>query len=139
MIKTPWILRLPANVRNNPAWIAIGAIFLITGVSFLAGFSDPSSISSKLPGGALNVWGALLASSGCSLIWATLRLNLLLERFTLRTLTWLCIGYAGWAVSAVGVSRATGVCLLSAALSSVFIVRAAVINLILDPPRNDNG
>ncbi len=129
--RKPWILRLPRGVRANPAWIFIGFLFFVSGASLLTGLAEPTTISRALPPFFLNVWGGCIAAGGLTLIWATVKIDILLEKFILRVLSVLIVLYGGWAISAVGIGRAAVTTVLILMIVVVFEIRLAIINLII--------
>ncbi len=129
--RKPWILRLPQGIRNNPAWIFIGGLFAISGLSLMFGLAEPTTISRALPPFFLNVWGGCITAGGLTLVWATVRIDFLLEKFILRVLSVLIILYGGWAIAVVGLSRAAVTSVLILMLSVIFEIRLAVINLVV--------
>ncbi len=123
------------SVRNNPAWIFIGGLFVVAGLSMLFGVAEPNAIQQRLNSvpGVLNGWGLGLALGGSGLVYATLRSDVILERLTLRILSLSLVVYGLWALMAVGFKRAAVTAALCAMLVFVFEIRIAVIELIFKP------
>lgn len=130
--RKPWILRLPPGVINNPAWIFIGALFVLAGIGVLAGATSDTSISQRLEPFVRQAWGLALFVGGLLMVVTTIHPDLLLERFVLRVLSIIFITYAGWAVAVVG-ARAIITAVMCLVLVAVFEVRIAVIRQILSP------
>lgn len=126
MPKTPWIMRLPRGLREQPAWVFIGVLVALSGLSFLFGLSQ-SSISEAVGPTVLRVWGAFLFLSGSGVVASTLAARPALEKLALRVLS-LCMGvYLGWLLTVVEFSRAIMGVVLGAVLIGLAEIRIAVL------------
>lgn len=128
--RKPLMMRIPVGLREQPAWVFIGILFLSSGVGYLTGFTE-SNITHALGATGLRVWGGVLTLSGMLLIVATLRARPALEKLALRILTCNLIAYAGWLLAIVPIRRATTTVILSTALILIAEVRVLHLKLLI--------
>lgn len=130
--RMPWILRLPAGVRNNPAWIFIGSFFMISGFTLVTGVGGSPTVKAVLPPYFMNIWGALILLGGGGLIYATIKADILLERLLLRTLSISLVVYLVWIIGAAGIGRSIVSTALGLTLVVIFEIRVAVIKQLIN-------
>ena len=126
----PLLLRLPRGLREQPAWIFIGFLVGLTGLSYLIGFSQ-SSISTVVGANALRVWGAFLAFSGFAVVYATFQAKPAFEKLALRTLSICMFVYCGWVLTVIDIRRAAVTTALVLTLVSMAEIRVAVLKALL--------
>jgi hypothetical protein len=137
MKKLPWVMRLPPGLREQPAWILIGVIGVLAGLSYTFGLAESTSITRVLDPVWLKVWGGFLAGSGMLVIAATWMRNRPLERLALRALSLSLLVYAGWILTAIPLSRAVFTISTCAALVCLSEIRVAVLRMAMRPlPRH---
>lgn len=135
--RTPWILRLPAGLRHQPAWVWIGFLIGLAGVSYVVGFTE-SSVTEEVPQATVRVWGAFLTLGGFGVMWATLRANAALEKLALRVMSTCMTVYIGWLMIIVEFRRAVFGLALVVSLVGLAEVRIAVLKLWLNS-QDDGG
>jgi hypothetical protein len=94
MTKTPWVMRLPRGLRDQPAWVFIGFLVTLGGLGFVTGLTE-SSVSQAIGTTGLRVWGAVLLLSGLGVLSATLSAKPALEKLALRVLSLCMFVYVG--------------------------------------------
>ncbi len=133
MTKTPWIMRLPQGVREQPAWIFIGLLLSLVGLSYATGVTT-SSISQVITTVGLRVWGSILFIAGLMVIMSVVRAKVAFEKFALRIMSMVLFCYVGWIVTAIDWKRAA----MTVALGLIVIcsaeVRIAFLKLQLQAP-----
>lgn len=132
MSKVPWVFRLPPGLREQPAWVFIGTLVALVGLSYLLGFSS-SSVTLVISELWLRVWGGVLFVAGTLVLLGTIRANKPLEMMALRIQSVCLLLYTVWVISAVGISRATLTIMLCVILVLLSEIRIAVIKVILRP------
>lgn len=105
--------RLPMGLREQPAWVFIGFMFLAVGLGYATGLVE-SSVARTVGGWPLQVWGITLALSGLLLMVATIRGRPALERFALRAVTCALFTYCIWLLTVTTPARAGIVYILAA-------------------------
>lgn len=129
-VRPPLLMRLPPGLRDQPAWVFIGFLVGMVGLSYLTGITE-SSISHAVGKTGLHVWGAFLMCSGFGVVWATISANHALERFTLRLLSLCLLVYMGWLLTVVDWRRAVMNVALTIVLVFLAEVRVAVLRSLL--------
>lgn len=105
MGKPPLILRLPVGLCEQPAWVFIGSLIFLTGLSYLSGFTE-SMISHAIGTVGLRVWGGILSLAGFLLVWATIAARPSLEKLSLRIMSCSLAAYAGYLLTVTSFTRA---------------------------------
>lgn len=136
--RTPWILRLPAGLRHQPAWVWIGLLLGLAGVSYVVGFTE-SSITEAVPPATVRVWGFFLAFGGFGVMVATLRADAALEKLALRVMSVCMAVYMGWLLVVVDFRRAVFGLALVVSLIGLAEVRIAVLKLWLNSKDDGSG
>lgn len=131
--RPPWVMRLPAGLREQPAWIFIGTLSLLTGLSYLLGLAGSSTINQVLAPTWLRLWGGILCLSGMLVVVSTIRASRALERLALRFLSLCLLVYMGWVLTAVSLSRAALTVMLCVSLVGLSEIRVAVVRALLQP------
>lgn len=126
-------MRLPGGLRDQPAWVFIGALCTLAGLSYLLGIAESTSITRVLDPVWLRVWGGFLFVSGGLLTYSTWVGAKALERMSLRFLSLGFLVYMGWVLAAVPLSRATLSVTTVLALVVLSEIRAAVLKMLLRP------
>lgn len=126
----PWIMRLPRGLREQPAWIFIGAMIGLAGVSYLTGLTE-SSVSRAVGPVGLQIWGAILAVSGFGLVFAVIHADPILERLTLRGLSVCIIVYLAWLFTIVEWDRLVMSAVLVLILVFIAEIRIAVLKVLI--------
>lgn len=107
--------RVPIGVREQPAWIFIGVMFVLVGLGYVTG-TTKSMLTEAIGTVGLHIWGTSLVLSGLLLIVATTRARPSLEKFALRVLSANIFAYAGWLLTVVPWNRAATTVILSSSL-----------------------
>jgi hypothetical protein len=132
-----WVTRLPRGLQEQPAWVFIGTLVALAGLSYLLGLSQSSAVAQVLSDNWIRTWGGFLCASGCLVMISTLLANKPLERLSLRLLSLGLFVYMGWVVTAVSWDQATITSAMSIALIGAAEIRVALIKRILRPiPHN---
>lgn len=126
-------MRLPGGVRDQPSQIFIGALLALSGLSYLLGLAESTSITRVLDPTWLRVWGGFLFVSGCLTVWSTWMARRPLERMALRFMSLGLLVYLGWILAAVPVARALFTLALIASMIVLSEIRVAVITVLLRP------
>lgn len=126
-------MRLPNGVRDQPAWIFIGFMCAVAGMSYLLGVSQSSTVESVLGSAGLRLWGGYLFLAGVLVAAATWTANKPLERLSLRLLSLGLLLYTCWIVLAVPINRATLTVTLCVGLVGMAEIRVAVLKAVLKP------
>lgn len=116
--KPPLIMRLPRGLREQPAWVFIGALIFLSGLSYLTGFTE-SVISEAIGEVGLKVWGGVLALTGAALIAATVYARPALEKLSLRAMTCSLMAYTGYLLTVSSFKRAAMTVVLAVLLSGL--------------------
>jgi hypothetical protein len=120
-------MRLPAGLREQPAWVFIGVLVGLVGLSYVTGFTE-SSIAQAVGVNGLRVWGAFLTLSGFGVVWATVAADRALERLSLRVLSICLLVYSAWLMTVVDWRRAVMTITLTVILVLLAEIRIAVLN-----------
>lgn len=135
--KLPWILRLPHGLREQGAWVFIGLMVGLAGVSYMLGISQ-SNITQAVGTTGLRIWGAFLAVSGFGVVYATMRARSALEKLALRVLSICMLVYTGWLTVVAPLGRLVMTIVLVLALVLMSEIRIAFIKVLLrGGPRGD--
>lgn len=126
-------MRLPGGLREQPAWIYIGGLCTLAGLSYLLGIAESNSITEILAPVWLRVWGGFLFVSGLLVAGSTWASNKPLERMSLRFLSLGLLVYMGWILAAIPLSRATLTATTVIALVGLSEIRVAVLKTALRP------
>jgi hypothetical protein len=125
-----WVSRLPTGLRDQPAWVFIGFLIGVVGLTYVAGISE-SSISRAVGVNGLRVWGAFLMCSGFGVVWATIGASHALERLSLRLLSICLLVYSGWLLTVVSWQRAAMTLALTVVLVLLAEIRVAVLKALM--------
>lgn len=128
--RRPWVMRLPVGLRDQPAWVFIGLLIGLVGLSYVSGLTE-SNISRAVGITGLRVWGAFLMFSGFGVVWATITGSPALEKFTLRILSLCMFVYSGWLMAVVDWRRAAMTVLLASILIVLAEIRVSVLSALL--------
>lgn len=129
MTKTPWIMRLPRGLREQPAWVFIGVLVTLGGLGFVTGVTE-SSVSQAIGTTGLRIWGALLLISGLGVLSATLSARPALEKLALRVLSLCIFVYAGYLLTIVDWKRAAMNVVLCGVLIGLAEIRIATLKAL---------
>jgi hypothetical protein len=128
-----WVMRLPRGLREQPAWVFIGTISSVTGLSYLLGFAQSTAINRVLDPNFLRVWGGFLLFAGSLVVYATIWANRALERLSLRFLSVGYLVYLGWVLTAAPVNRAMVTTVACVSLIGLAEIRVAVLKAAMKP------
>lgn len=128
--RIPWIMHLPQGLREQPAWVFIGFLIGLVGITYVTGVAD-SSITMAVGETGLRIWGCFLVFSGFGVVYATVAASPALEKLTLRVLSLCMFVYQGWLLSVVDWRRALMSCVLVLVLISLAEIRVAVLKTLL--------
>lgn len=128
--KPPLIQRLPRGVREQPAWIFIGVLFIVVGFGYIFQWTH-SSVAEVVGTSGLRVWGVFLAATGFFLITALIKGSPALEKLSLRVLTCNLLVYCGWLVVSVPFNRAVSTVVLAIALCSLTEFRVLYLKALM--------
>lgn len=131
-------MRLPRGVREQPGWIFIGLMVMLTGLSYSFGIST-SRIADLIGTKGLQSWGAFLTVTGMLVTYATWSAKPSLEKMSLRWMTFSLLAYVSWLCTLVNVSQAAMTFMLSAILIVLSEIRVAYINILLDAAQRLEG
>jgi hypothetical protein len=131
--KVPWVMRLPGGLREQPAWIFIGTLCALAGLSYLVGLAESSTITQVLDPLWVRVWGGYLCLSGLLVVGATWMRNSPLERMALRFLSLGFLVYMGWLLAVLPPSRAALTVTMCLALCVLAEIRIAVLTMAMWP------
>lgn len=129
MTKTPWIMRLPRGLREQPAWVFIGVLVTLGGLGFVTGLTE-SNVSEAIGPTGLRIWGAVLLLSGLGVLSATIAARPALEKLALRVLSLSIFVYAGWLLTVVDWKRAAMSVVLCAVLIGLAEIRIATLKAL---------
>lgn len=128
--KPPLILRLPRGLREQPAWVFIGSLIFLVGLSYLTGFTE-SVISQAIGMTGLKVWGGILAASGALLISATVYARPALEKLSLRAMTCSLLAYGGYLLTVSSFKRAAMTVVLVILLAGIAEIRTWHLTILI--------
>jgi hypothetical protein len=129
MTKTPWIMRLPRGLRDQPAWVFIGFLVTLGGLGFVTGLTE-SSVSQAIGTTGLRVWGAVLLLSGLGVLSATLSAKPALEKLALRVLSLCMFVYVGYLFVVVDWKRVAMSAILCAVLIGLAEIRIGTLKAL---------
>lgn len=129
-----WVMRMPRGLREQPAWIYIGALCALAGASYLSGLAESTTITRIMPGLALRIWGGFLLNSGMLLIYSTWTSRTAMERLSLRLLSVGLLVYLGWIWAAVPFGRAVLPSASILSLVGLARIRAAYLRVLINHP-----
>ncbi len=109
------ITRVPLGVREQPAWIFIGVMFMVVGVGYATGGAQ-SMLTEAIGTVGLRLWGGSLVATGLLLVMATAKAKPSLEKLALRILSTNLFAYAAWLLTVVPFQRAGTTIILSGSL-----------------------
>lgn len=125
-------MRLPRGLREQPAWVFIGTLSAVTGLTYLLGISQ-SAVSRILDEGWLRGWGGFLFLAGVLVVISTIMGNRPLERLSLRFLSLGFLVYLGWILTAVPPTRAMFTSVTCLSLVGLAEIRVAVLKVAMRP------
>lgn len=128
--KPPLLYRAPRGLREQPAWVFIGALIFLVGFSYLTGFTD-SVITIAIGETGLKIWGGLLALSGLSVTTATISGRPAFEKFSLRVMTCTLLMYAGYLLTVVSVRDAAMTTVLTVLLCGLSELRVWHLKMLM--------
>ena len=126
MTKQQWVSHMPRGLREQPAWVFIGFMVALSGLSFLLGVSQ-SNITEAIGTAAMRVWGGFLFLSGTGVVTAVLSTRPALEKLALRVLSLCIFVYIGWLLAVVDWRRAVMSAVLGSVLIALCEIRIAVL------------
>jgi hypothetical protein len=126
-------MRLPGGLREQPAWVFIGALCALSGLAYLLGIAESNAITRVLAPLWLQVWGGFLLISGGLLTVSTWTSAKPLQRMSLRFLSLGLLVYMGWMLVALPLSRAAFTAMLCVALVGLAEIRVAVLQMAMRP------
>jgi hypothetical protein len=129
MTKTPWVMRLPRGLRDQPAWVFIGFLVTLGGLGFVTGLTE-SSVSQAIGTTGLRVWGAVLLLSGLGVLSATLSAKPALEKLALRVLSLCMFVYVGYLFVVVDWKRVAMSAILCAVLIGLAEIRIGTLKAL---------
>ncbi len=118
MGKPPLIMRMPRGLREQPAWVFIGSLLSLVGLSYVSGFTE-SVISQAIGEFGLKVWGGFLLAAGILLVTATIKAKPALEKLALRAMTLTLLTYTGYLLTVTSFKRAAMTVVLAILLSGL--------------------
>jgi hypothetical protein len=124
-------MRTPRGLREQPAWVFIGVMVLLTGLSYMTSFTE-SMVSRAIGDLGLRIWGALFAGSGLLLVIATVGSKASLEKLALRTMTCTLLSYAGYLMTVAPVRRAAFTVVLVLLLSGLIEFRVYQLKTLIN-------
>lgn len=128
-----WVTRLPRGLQEQPAWVFVGVMTALAGLSYLLGLSQSSAVAQILSTTWIRTWGGCLFISGSLVFISTMISNKPLERLSLRLLSIEIFVYMDWVISAVSWQRATLTSIMCISLIATAEIRAALLKKILRP------
>lgn len=129
----PWVMRLPGGLREQPAWIYIGTLCMLAGLSYLVGIAESTSITRVLDPVWLRVWGGFLFLSGGLVAGSSWTSSKPLEKMSLRFLSLGLLVYLGWILAVLPPGRAVLTVTLCIALVGLAEIRVAVLTMAMRP------
>lgn len=126
-------MRLPGGLREQPAWVFIGTLTMLAGLSYMFGLAESVSLSRVLDEWWIRMWGGVLFASGALVVTATWIRSMPLERFSLRALSLSLLVYMGWILTALPLNRAVLLVVLCLALIGLAEIRVAVLRMAMRP------
>lgn len=128
-----WVMRLPRGLREQPAWVFIGTLATLTGLSYLLGISSSANVTKVLAESWLQVWGGFLSFAGILVVIATVKANRPLEKLALRLLSLGFLVYLCWVLVAIPPTRATFTAMICLSLIGMAEIRVAILKVALRP------
>lgn len=128
--RSPWVLKLPSAFHVNSSLLFIALMVMILGVAALAGFSDPTSITSKMTLPMYKIWGGALALTGLTMSYGIIQRDSLLEKWSARALSIQLAVFSAWAIAAVGWERSAVTFFMSASIILILEHRISLINVL---------
>lgn len=113
--RKPLIMRVPEGIREQPAWIFIGLLMLMSGLGYVTGQAD-SAIVKAIGETGVRIWGGTMMFSGTLLILATTSARMSLEKLALRIMSANLLAYLGWILVSVPFNRTAATIVLCGAL-----------------------
>lgn len=130
MTKPPLITRLPRGLRDQPAWVFIGSLLFLVGLTYLTGFTE-SVISKAIGDMGLRVWGGILMTCGGGLVWATVASRPALEKLALRATSLTLVAYTGYLLTVTDFQRAAMTVVLSVLLIGLAEFRVLTLTALI--------
>lgn len=124
---------LPLGLREQAAWVFIGVLSALAGLSYLLGIAESTSITRVLDPTWLRAWGGFQLIAGVLIAGSTLASNKPLERLSLRFLSLGIFVYIGWILTTVPLSRAAFTVSICLAFVGLAEIRVAVLRAVLTP------
>jgi hypothetical protein len=128
-----WVMHLPHGLREQPAWVFIGLLTAVTGLSYLFGLSQSSTVTRILQEGWVRGWGGFLFVSGTLVVISTIMSNKPLERLALRFLSLGFLVYLGWVLAVIPPTKAMVTVVACLSLVGLSEIRVAVLKVVLRP------
>jgi hypothetical protein len=126
-------MRLPGGLREQPAWIFIGTLCTLAGLSYLIGLAESSTITQILDPIWVRTWGGYLCGSGLLVVSSTWMRNVPLERMALRFLSLGFLIYMGWLLAVLPIGKAALTVTMCLALFVLAEIRIAVLTMVMRP------
>ncbi len=114
---------MPIGIREQPAWLFIGFIVVMSGVGYVSG-QTTSAIIEAIGSDGLRAWGVSMVFSGLLVMVATANAKPSLEKFALRILSCNILAYVGWVAVVVPLNRIGATIMMGMALVAVAESRA---------------
>lgn len=130
MTKPPLTMRLPRGLREQPAWVFIGCLFFLVGLTYLTGFTE-SVISKAIGEMGLRVWGGSLMACGGGLVWATVAARPALEKLALRATSLTLVAYTGYLLTVTNFQKAAMTIALSVLLIGLAEFRVVTLTALI--------
>lgn len=131
--RASWILYLPRGLQDQPAWVFIGTLVCFSGLSYLLGFSQSTTLNRVLDPDLLRIWGGFELFAGALVVYSTIRSSRPLERLALRFLSLGFLVYVGWILTAAPLNRAMVTTVTCISLVGLTEIRVAVLKASLKP------
>lgn len=133
LLRKSWVMKLPRGLREQPAWVWIGTLTAITGLSYLFGVASSATVSQVLAEGWLRGWGGFLFIAGSMVVFSTIIANRALEKLSLRFLSLGFLVYLAWVLTVIPPTRAMVTVVSCISLVGLAEIRVAVLKVVLRP------
>jgi hypothetical protein len=129
----PMVDRVPIGIQLGGGWLFVGILTSLTGLGFLTGITESTSITRVLNHEWLQVWGGVLLVAGILLCVAISLSKAALEKLALNLMCVALLVYGGWISSAVPIDKTGITLILIIGFVTLAQVRVAVIRKLLKP------
>lgn len=128
-----WVMYLPRGLRDQPAWVFIGTLTFLSGLLYVFGFAQSTTLNQVLDADLLRVWGGFEVVAGGLVVYSTVMASRPLERLALRFLSLGLLVYVGWVLTAAPINRAMVTTVTCISLVGLAEIRVAVLKASLKP------